>query len=347
MSQQQQTTTLQEIKNPAPREQNMPAIRAGFFDLAGFELLQRVAKGFAASTLVPTQYQGNVANCMIALNLAQRLGADALMVMQNLYIVHGSPGWSSKFLIASVNTSGRFTAMRYEWRGQPGADDFGCRAWAKELSTGERLDGIWVDWKMVKAEGWNKKNGSKWNTMPDQMFVYRAAAFWQRAYAPEISMGMSTAEELHDVIDINADGSVSVSMGELRSGPLKDVDLDTGEVHQNSPASPQQEAGAAQTGTAAGPAGETSQQATQGEQQDGGGQDDGLSYAKVRDSLENAKDLDVLDVAADLITQVRDPGQQEELRTFYRERKEVLTTQPATTGTTTRAAKPRQNFTAE
>ncbi|MFX7764310.1 hypothetical protein ABTK05_21865, partial [Acinetobacter baumannii] len=55
--------------------------------------------------------------------------------------------------------------------------------------------------------------------------------------------------------------------------------------NQNSPESPQQKTGAAQTGTAAGPAGETSQQATQGQQQDGGGQDDGLSYAKVRDSL--------------------------------------------------------------
>ncbi|MGK3922269.1 hypothetical protein ABI052_15370, partial [Enterococcus faecium] len=77
------------------------------------------------------------------------------------------------------------------------------------------------------------------------------------------------------------------------------------------------------------------------QQQDGGGQDDGLSYAKVRDSLEKATDSDVLDVAADLISDVRDPAQQEELRAFYRERKEAFATQPAATGTT-RAAKPRQ-----
>jgi hypothetical protein len=189
---------------PAQQQTGGAVVRAGFFDAQSFELLQRVAKGFAASDLVPGAYRGNMANCLIALDMAQRIGAAPLMVMQNLYIVHGTPGWSAKFLIASINTSGRFSALRYEWRGTPGASDYGCRAWALERATGERLDGIWVDWSMVKAEGWDSKNGSKWRTMPDQMFLYRAAAFWVRAYAPEISMGLQTAEELQDVVDVEA-----------------------------------------------------------------------------------------------------------------------------------------------
>lgn len=209
--------------------QPQQVVRADFFDLQGFELLQRVAKAFAASTLVPAHYQGNLANCMIALNIARRLKADELMVMQNLYIVHGSPGWSAKFLIACVNTCGRFSALRYEWKGTPGADDFGCRAWAIERETDERLNGVWIDWKMVKAEGWSKKSGSKWLTMPDQMFVYRAAAFWQRAYAPEISMGLNTAEEMADVINVNADGTYSVTTEALRAD-MQRVDAGTGEI---------------------------------------------------------------------------------------------------------------------
>lgn len=229
-------TSLAEMKSPAPREANMPAVRVGFFDLQGFELLQRVAKAFASSTLVPVQYQGNVANCMIALNLSERLHADALMVMQNLYIVHGNPGWSSKFLIASVNTCGRYESLRYEWRGEEGNPNFGCRAWTIEKSTGEKLYGIWVDWKMVKAEGWDAKKGSKWLTMPDQMFIYRAAAFWQRAYAPEISMGLTTAEELQDTYDARRgnDGAYSVDIDSLRSEPASSaetvIDTSTGEV---------------------------------------------------------------------------------------------------------------------
>ncbi len=176
--------------------------RAGFFDLESFELMQRISKAFSSSDLVPQQYRGNLANCMIALDMAQRIGANPLMTMQNLYVVHGTPGWSSKFLIATVNACGRFTSLRYEWRGEPGQPEYGCRAWAIERETGERLEGIWVTWKMVNAEGWASKSGSKWKTMPDQMFVYRAAAFWQRAYAPELAMGLQTVEDLDDVIDV-------------------------------------------------------------------------------------------------------------------------------------------------
>ena len=212
--------SLQQVRDQiaAPRENHLPAVRAGFFDLQSFELMQRVSKAFAASDLVPKSYQGNLANCMIALDMAQRIGANPLMVMQNLYIVHGTPGWSSKFLIATINACGRYSSLRYEWKGNPGDKDYGCRAWAIERDTGERLDGIWVTWEMVRAEGWSSKNGSKWNTMPDQMFVYRSAAFWQRAYAPELGMGLQTAEEIGDVFDAQRTGTneFSVDIASLR-----------------------------------------------------------------------------------------------------------------------------------
>jgi hypothetical protein len=142
---------------------------------------------------------------MIALNMAKRIGADPLMVMQNLYVVQGKPGWSGQFLIATFNQCGRFSAMRFEWKGENGKADWGCRAYATEKETGEVIRGAWVTWKMVEAEGWSKKSGSKWLTMPEQMFHYRAAAFLVRAYAPEIAMGLQTIEEINDVIDVTPD----------------------------------------------------------------------------------------------------------------------------------------------
>lgn len=235
-----QTATLATLRKAQtePCEASMPAVRAGFFDLQSFELIQRVSKAFASSDLVPKQYQGNLANCMIAMDMAQRIGANPLMVMQNLYIVHGTPGWSSKFLIATINACGRYSSLRYEWKGEPRSPDYGCRAWAIERETGERLDGIWVTWAMVRAEGWDSKNGSKWKTMPDQMFVYRCAAFWQRAYAPELGMGLQTAEEIGDVFDAGrgADGAFSVDLDELRN-PIQEqtaenFDTGTGEIQQ-------------------------------------------------------------------------------------------------------------------
>jgi hypothetical protein len=171
-----------------------------------FALLQRAATVMSRSSLVPAIYQNSVANCAIALNIASRVGADPLMVMQNLYIVYNRPAWSAQFLIATINQSRQFSKIRYEWKGGPGTrndgdDGWGCRAWATEKETGEKLYGSWVTWKLAKDEGWVDKNGSKWKTMPEQMFMYRAGAWFVKAYAPELSMGIKTADELADSID--------------------------------------------------------------------------------------------------------------------------------------------------
>lgn len=202
---------LQELRRPTGRAMleapsaapigSMPTVHVGMTTLQGFELAQRAAKVLAMSTLVPKEYQGNLPNCIIALNMAQRIGADPLQVMQNLTIVHGRPTWSAQFLIATFNSCGRFSALRYEFFGKPNTDDWGCRAVATEKSSGERLVGTDVTIAIAKAEGWYTRNGSKWKTMPQQMLMYRAAAWFVRAIAPELSMGLHTAEEIHDVYD--------------------------------------------------------------------------------------------------------------------------------------------------
>lgn len=203
------TATLSDLRNTVgqPKESSLPAVRPGFSDLRSFELAQRAAKLLAASDLVPQQFRGNLANCVIALNMANRIGADPLMVMQNLYVVHGRPGWSAQFLIATFNMCGRFSAMRFAFTGKQGTKDWGCRAWAVEKETGERIESSLITVGLADAEGWSTKTGSKWKTMPEQMLMYRAASFLVRAYAPEIAMGLQSAEELHDVIDITPDAN--------------------------------------------------------------------------------------------------------------------------------------------
>jgi hypothetical protein len=71
--------------------------------------------------------------------------------------------------------------------------------------------------QMAEKEGWTSKQGSKWMTMPGQMLRYRAAAFWQRVYAPEISMGFYTKEEVEDgaigsVDDVAEENNDSVNL---------------------------------------------------------------------------------------------------------------------------------------
>lgn len=184
-----------------------PAQLQFFGSAEGFDLCQRMAKVFATSSLVPTQYQNNMSNCIIAMEMASRIGASPLQVMQNLYIVHGNPGFSAKFLIACINASGKFSPLRYEFKGKENTDDWSCRAYAVDKE-GEVLHGAWVSIAMAKKEGWYNKAGSKWQTMPELMLQYRAAAFFQRTYAPEISLGMQSAEELVDAIDVTDNATV-------------------------------------------------------------------------------------------------------------------------------------------
>lgn len=167
-----------------------------------FETLQRKGMMYAQSDIVPDTYRNKPGNAIIALEMAQRMNALPLMIMQNLYIVNGQPAFSSKFLIACINSSRRFSPLRYEFKGEEGKPEYGCRVYAYEAGDKEKKEPLYGDWitiQMAESEGWTKKNGSKWKSMPNLMLRYRAAAFWQRVYCPEISMGLMTVEEAEDI----------------------------------------------------------------------------------------------------------------------------------------------------
>lgn len=208
-----------------PQQDNMQ-IMPGFGSAQSFALIQRQAQLLASSALVPKEFQGNIASCVIAMEMANRMGANPLMVMQNLYIVQGKPSWSSQFLVAALNSTQRFSPLRFEVS-QPEPEreveteitewvnkqkttkkirekirNQTCTAWAIEKSTGDRLTSPPVSIEMAVKEGWYSKSGSKWQTMPELMLRYRAATFFCRLYAPEVTMGFQTAEEIGDVVDI-------------------------------------------------------------------------------------------------------------------------------------------------
>lgn len=188
-----------------------------FFDPDQFAHAQRVAQLFANSALAPQAFQGNIANCTIALDIAARTGSSPMAVMQNLNIIHGKPSWSSQYIIASLLACGRFTPLRYEMRDLGPIDlkgvkteNKGCIAYAWEKSIPEdkrtrenRLESPEITVAMAIQEGWWSKNGSKWPIMTDLMLRYRGATLFGRMYAPDILMGMQAQEEVQDIIDID------------------------------------------------------------------------------------------------------------------------------------------------
>jgi hypothetical protein len=255
----EQTKTLAQLQQSAvakPRGDVVMSLTTG----DGFEQLQRVANALSKSTLVPVQYRAFVEvkeygkvvghepnsaglpNCIVALNMAQRMNADPLLVMQNLYIIEGRPSWSSQFIIAAINQCGRFSPLRFEisepgkpqevvytatiWKNKQKVEEQRkvkvqhqtCRAWVIEKETGDRLDGPTVSIQMAIDEGWLTKNGSKWLTMPEIMLRYRCASLFGRLYAPELLMGLQTVEEVRDVIEPRDDDIVmrAVTVADLR-----------------------------------------------------------------------------------------------------------------------------------
>ena len=188
-----------------------------FSGIQQFEDAQRIAKALASSTLIPPQFQGQqgFANCLVALEIANRMRMSPFQVMQNLHIIHGRPSWSSQFIIGLINGCGRFSPLRYEISGK--GDTLACAAVATELSTGEELRGPEVTMGMAKREGWATKSGSKWATMPELMIRYRAAAFWGRLFIPELLVGIHTQEEVMDVEPVSVSEAPATSVADLNA----------------------------------------------------------------------------------------------------------------------------------
>ncbi|MEQ1173697.1 recombinase RecT [Acinetobacter lwoffii] len=250
--------TSQVMTTEQLRAQRKPEnVEANFNTYRGFQAMHHMAESLANSTIIPEAFRNTimvkdrydqqakkwlfrpeanpngVSNCIIALNMAQRLGADPMMIMQNLYLVDGRPSWSSQFIIAAINSSGRYSPLRFditggdeeveipyavtEWvynqatnKKEPvesnqtaRVKNYKCVAWVVEKATGERLESTPITMEMAVKEGWYQKNGSKWQSMPEQMLRYRAASFFGRIYAPDLLMGLRTQEEeMESIIDI-------------------------------------------------------------------------------------------------------------------------------------------------
>lgn len=203
-----------------------------------FIMAMQMAKALAESTIVPQTYQKNASNCLIAIEQAQRMHISPLMVMQNLYPIQGKPSWSSKFLIASINASGKFDMeLQYDETKDKDGKPYSCVAWT--MKNGRRVEGMEVNMQMAKDEGWLGKNGSKWKTMPQLMLRYRAASFFSSLNCPELTMGIYTKEEIEDndfneyPMDIEAQAHEDI-VSNANSVDFEETETDNAEIPEDS-----------------------------------------------------------------------------------------------------------------
>lgn len=156
-----------------------------------------LARTMCQAEIIPDVYKNRPADCMIAIDMANRMGVSPLMVMQSLYVVKGKPSWSGQACMSFIQANPNFTDVKPIYVGDVGSPERGCYISAKRISDGSEVKGVTVTIEMAQKEGWTKN--SKWVNMPDLMLAYRASSFFARVYCPQILMGVSVEGEIEDI----------------------------------------------------------------------------------------------------------------------------------------------------
>lgn len=194
MDEQNKEQTALSVKEPT---QNPNAVTM-WNDAKLYNQSLAMAQTLSKSEIIPQSYKGKPADCLIAIDIANRLGLSPAIVMQNSQIVRGNFTWRGSACKAMIDGCGRYQKTRYVYVGEEGKDSYGCYLEAID-NDGDIIKGVPVTIAMAKKEGWYNKDGSKWQSMCDLMLKYRAAAFFMRTECASIAMGFLTKEEVEDV----------------------------------------------------------------------------------------------------------------------------------------------------
>jgi len=160
----------------------------------------KMAEMLSKSNVVPTSFRGKTEDCIIAIDMANRMNVSPIVVMSWLHVIQGKPSWSGQACISLINNCGTFRGrLDFVYTGEKGTSTYGCYAQIHRKDDGKLIKGTEITLQMAHDEGWSTKPGSKWATLPEQMLAYRAAAFFARLYCPEALMGLQTTDEIIDI----------------------------------------------------------------------------------------------------------------------------------------------------
>lgn len=182
-----------DMNNTALELSTQGSILTQFSDLPQ---MMQVAETLSRSSIVPKRFSGDPGGTLLALDIAARMQTNPLMIMQNLYVVQGSPSFSGQFAIAAMRTCKKYRDFRFEYLN--GTDYTGGMRVIGIRADGAPDDvGTAITPDMPAKFGW----GPMWQKMPEQMYRYRAASWFVRTYCPEVLMGLPTSDELDDIAE--------------------------------------------------------------------------------------------------------------------------------------------------
>lgn len=177
-----------------------------------FQNKWNMAQALALSSFVPDNFRGKVADVMIAMELSEKMRLTFFTIIQNIDIIKGKPGWKATFVIALINSSGKYSSkLKFEWQDNENISlknpKCRCRAYIQEHD-GSLTYGAWISIEMAIKEGWSSKKNveyTKWETMPEQMLMFRASSFFSRVHCPELLHGLQTSDEIVATVNVTED----------------------------------------------------------------------------------------------------------------------------------------------
>ena len=154
-----------------------------------FEQALTFSNYLADSDLVPKDFKGKPANCLIAMQWGAEIGLQPLQALQNLAIINGRPALWGDAVIALVRGSPLCEYIQESDDGKTAT----CKV--KRRNEPEQVRTFSMD--DAKAAGLMGKAGP-WTQYPKRMRQMRARAFALRDVFPDVLRGLPVAEELMD-----------------------------------------------------------------------------------------------------------------------------------------------------
>lgn len=173
------------------------------FDLSPqtFEQALTFASYLADSDLVPKDFKGKPANCLIAMQWGAELGLKPLQALQNLAIINGRPALWGDAVIALVRSSPLCEYVIEQDDGNTAICKVKRRGESEQIRTFSMDD--------ARAAGLAGKQGP-WTQYPKRMRQMRARAFALRDVFPDVLRGLPVAEEIMDTPNEKHMGQVEV-----------------------------------------------------------------------------------------------------------------------------------------
>ena len=173
---------MNELTTAAPRQT---------FDLSPqtFDQALTFSQYLADSDMVPKDFKGKPANCLIAMQWGAELGLKPLQALQNLAVINGRPALWGDAVIALVRASPLCEFVI--------ETDDGSTATCRVKRRGEPEQQRTFSMDDARAAGLLGKSGP-WTQYPKRMRQMRARAFALRDVFPDVLRGMAVAEEVMD-----------------------------------------------------------------------------------------------------------------------------------------------------